>query len=753
MIPRFAEWLVTHQKAGWLIVAGLSVAAWAGFTQLEFDDDLRTAFSPTETTASFGGSDDVFICLVSGEGLFNASTIGSLREFDFGLREVAGIGRVSSIFDVRSQKEVEGYRPPLMPSDNPDEASVAALLGELEDHPAVRGVFLGKSGNVLLFAAEPDPGVRLVEDLVPIQKEIERLLADLKERTGLTTELTGAPVLRVQIVETTRREQMLFSGGGAILGALIALLVFRRIAVLAITFPVPLVAAGWTMGAMGLAGEPINVMNNMIPVLIMVIALTDTTHLVYAIRRHAASGKSPGPAACAGLSEVGRACFMTSLTAATADASLAFSSNALVSRFGLACAGGTILVFFAVILVVPLLSCTFLGKHLLPKNAVPEPGSWSGFAKIAALVSRFPRSIGAFGLLVTISSGIICFQLDFDYRYRENLDTDSKDFLAIDTLDREFGGSQPLSMTATWPDGKTADEAGLNQVLEEIHHALEIPEWTGRAFSIRSLIDAFDLESEVAPVRALITEAPEGAINGLLDEKNHSALVNVPLRDAGSQALFPVLDEIERKLREIETGHPGYQLRLVGLTAASVRTSQLMISELAIGLFTAAFAIFGMIGLFLRSFELGLKSILPNLCPMVAAGAGLVAFGLPIQYISAIALSLCLGVAVDDTIHILFHFRENRRKGLDPEAAVAETLTTVGASLVTSTAILIAGFALLQISSLPTVRLFSWLAMLTLAAALFAELCITPAFLLIRRVKSGGSGRAKLTIGADFPTD
>ena len=65
----------------------------------------------------------------------------------------------------------------------------------------------------------------------------------------------------------------------------------------------------------------------------------------------------------------------------------------------------------------------------------------------------------------------------------------------------------------------------------------------------------------------------------------------------------------------------------------------------------------------------------------------------------------------------------------------------------------IAGFALLQISSLPTVRLFSWLAMLTLAAALFAELCITPAFLLIRGVKSGGSGRAKPTIGADFPTE
>lgn len=739
MMTRLSEWLLTHRILGWLIVGAISAASVAGLFRLEFDDDLRSAFRPVETVASVRASDNNFLCLVSGENLFEAPVLDELREFDYRLREVAGIAKVSSIFDLRSRKAIEGYRPPLMPSSEADAASLAALQEELDEHPLARGFLLGRSENVLLFAADPGPEIRQVDQLSPIKEEIEGLLSDLSRRTGLVSELTGVPVLRIRIVETTRREQMIFSAGGAVLGILIAFLIFRRLAVLPIIFPVPQIAAGWTMGAMGLVGEPINVMNNMISLLITVITLTNTTHLIFTIRRHAAAGKSPGAAASAGLSEVGGACFMTSLTTAIAFASLAFSSNSLVSRYGLACACGTMLAFLAVVLLVPLLAATPLGKHLLPRNAGMVSRAQPMFEKIAFMVSAHPRRISIICVLVILLCGGACFKLDFDYRYRENLDTASKDFQVIDTLDREFGGSQPLSIVVTWPEGKTADEAGLCQFLREVHDVIEIPQWTGHPFSIQSLVDAIGQEDTASPVQSLVTLSPEGELDTLLDEQNHTALITLPLRDAGASVLSPVLDEVERRLKRIESKHPGYEIRMTGLTATSIRSSRLMIRELSVGLFSAALVIFVVIGLSLRSVELGLKSILPNLLPMVVSGAGLVIFGLPLQYTSALALTLCLGVAVDDTIHFLYRFRENRAHGLDPEAAVAEALITVGASLLTSTAILIAGFAVLQFSELPSIRLFSGLAMLTLMTALLADLFILPALLLIRRTKSAVS--------------
>jgi predicted RND superfamily exporter protein len=70
------------------------------------------------------------------------------------------------------------------------------------------------------------------------------------------------------------------------------------------------------------------------------------------------------------------------------------------------------------------------------------------------------------------------------------------------------------------------------------------------------------------------------------------------------------------------------------------------------------------------SLRVGLLSVLPNLLP-VAMGVAIVWMSLSqVDADTMIYLTICIGIAVDDTIHFLSRYRLERRRGLEREAAV-----------------------------------------------------------------------------------
>jgi len=734
-MERFANWIIQHRCAGWLFFAALSGAAAIGLSRLRFDDSLRDVFRREENLTKLENqfllSENAFVILVRGDALFSRKVVEQLREFDFSLREMDGISRVVSIFDARSPRETEGYHPPLMPGSDSPRAAFDLAEAEARIDPLVSGNLLSASGKVLLFFAIPKTKTDRVEELSPIQRALAKNAATLAAASGLEVKVGGIPTLRTRIVLSTRREQLIFTLGGALLGLLVAWIIFRRTAVLLLLFPVPVVAAAWALGAMGLVGESINPLNNMISVLVTVIALSDSIHLIFAVRRRSREGDTPSLATVRGLSEVGPACLLTSLTTAVSFGSLAFSGNSLVARFGLSCAAATLLAFLAVILFIPLVASTRMGNYISPLSHRHELSQWTGFTWISRFILRFRWQVVAAGVVITLVALLLCLRLNSDYRYRENLDSDSEEWKIAEVMDREFGGSQPFYVIVASPTGQVIDPKQTLAILREVQSVMTKSERTGRAVSVLNLIDAMGLKNRTDPLNTLKTEFPEEVLNAFYNRDKESFLVVAPLQDSGSSTLLPIITKIEKRLAGIESRHPGYHISSEGLAANSVRASRTMIHELITGIFTAALVIVVLIGLFLRSLELIFHSILPNLLPMSLIGAGLVLFHRPLQYISALTLTICLGIAVDDTIHFLFRFQSYRKKGVDLDCSIQNTIQSIGAALVTSTAILLAGLALLQTSSLATVRTFSWLTIAALSAALLADLFLLPASLSV----------------------
>lgn len=158
-----------------------------------------------------------------------------------------------------------------------------------------------------------------------------------------------------------------------------------------------------------------------------------------------------------------------------------------------------------------------------------------------------------------------------------------------------------------------------------------------------------------------------------------------------------------------------------------------MIRDLARSLGAAALFIFLVIGIALRSASLGIISIVPNVFPLAGTGALLALAGAPLQFTSVLVFTVCLGIAVDDTIHFLVHFRREMKTGRDIQAAIRGSIASVGHVMIITTLILIAGLCVLLLSGMPTLRLFGLLSIVALGLALLADLFFLPALLLYFR--------------------
>ena len=87
--------------------------------------------------------------------------------------------------------------------------------------------------------------------------------------------------------------------------------------------------------------------------MLSMVGLTDGVHLMVEIRRQSAAGLNGRDAARAAIDKVGLACFLTSLTTAIGFGSLMLAHHEIVQEFGLSCVLGVVLLFLAVIAVIP----------------------------------------------------------------------------------------------------------------------------------------------------------------------------------------------------------------------------------------------------------------------------------------------------------------------------------------------------------------------------------------------------------------
>jgi predicted RND superfamily exporter protein len=132
-----------------------------------------------------------------------------------------------------------------------------------------------------------------------------------------------------------------------------------------------------------------------------------------------------------------------------------------------------------------------------------------------------------------------------------------------------------------------------------------------------------------------------------------------------------------------------------------------------------------------RSLFTGAVSMLPNVFPLAVIAAAVVLSGRFLDPATVIVFNVCLGLAVDDTVHVLAALRRQRREGLSMATAVRRAIAETGNAVVIGGVVLCVGFAAVTASSVPALAGFGRLACLAVVAATVAELVLLPALLVV----------------------
>jgi predicted RND superfamily exporter protein len=761
--PRIRDW----RRAGWLLAATLTALAAFGISRLRFDDDLQALVRDgsaqldlvDEIADVFGPPDrDCIVRAAARSGdIFDAESLTALESLAGRLRVIEGVDDVRSIFDIRRQGTA-GVVLPVIPrtSDPLDAESLARAKARASGHPLVAGHLLSADASSSLLLVQLSATADRPPASSAVVARIEAVLAESAPAEGpLALELTGLPALREQATRALRHDMLMFNSIGLVLAVMLSAVVARSLRSTVVASLPPFIGAIWALGTLGLLGAPVNILTSVVPSLALVVGTCDSIHFIEDMRRSARRGIDPLAASSGAIRRIGMACGLTSIVTAIGFASLAVARIEAVRTFGIAAAIGALASFMAVTLLTPLIASTRFCSGLRLGRSSPLAGRVANV--LAALSVRHARPLVVLACSLTAALAFVGSGLDADTRIIDSLPSGAPASQALARVDAEFGGVMGVDVVVEWPVDVDWRDPAVLDALALAEAAVGLEDGISRTISLSTV--AAGMPPRVR--RRLDVDS----VSDLVAPESRMALVRARVADLGSRRLEEIYDRVDTSLARLEQDRPGWRFRLAGMSVVSARNIRQLVRDLGSSLVVEVLVIGCILAVAFRSPLAGIVSMLPNIFPLVVIAALLVITGRSLDPATVIVFNVCLGLAVDDTVHVLSALTRNRKEGVSIGSAVRRAVSEMGNAVVIGGVVLTVGFAAVTASSVPSLAGFGVLACAAVASATVAELLFLPALLVVtdsvvtrcwplfRDGIFGGTSpgcRARGTIGAGF---
>lgn len=736
-----------------VLITAITALSILGYNRLKVEDSLTELFR-TDTpefhtyetlTDRFPSSEFDVLVVIESDALLTRPALQTLRDLVLELQFVEAQRGMVSMFSARQPPSEQGaIPPPLFPAELPKGEAFDALIEKIRENEILRNKLLSPDGTLTLIVIALDQDAVRAEGLRAVVGEIEEIVDDNLSDTGLTAQLSGAPVMQLEIRNAVERDRLIYNGLGFAIGALIALVFFRRLSLVVIAAGPPAIAILWSLGALGWMDFRLNLFLNVMSPLIMVMAFSDTMQITFAMRDRLVAGDDKRTALRYAILRVGPACVLTVATAAASFVTLLFSDSALIRTFGAAGALSTAIAYIAVITLVPLLGMLLLGNdssHLKSARGGHDTamqGLRTLCEWIADRVTARPIFFAVLSAVLIVTMGAAHLSLEPRYRLADQVPDREQALEASGRLDKKLTGANPIHILIELKQGQDVFDPRTLELIGKIHRQVERQPGIGNIWSIETLRDWLKRSEEysVATLKQYVEILPDHLVRRFLAQTGQSLLVTGRVPDVDASDLLPIIDAIEANLDEIRQQYSDYQVAVTGLPAIASRNSAEMINQLNRGLTAEMAFVAALIGLAFRSVIIGLVAALPGLFPIFASGALLAFTGEGLQFASIVALIVAFGLGLDATIHYLNRLQQEDRPDADPVEVIKRATVLVGPALVLTTIVLAFGLAVTVFSDLPSLRLFGRLAAITLVAALIGDLMILPSvLLLIRRMR------------------
>lgn len=747
IVSKISEGTLRFRRPIGLAITVLVVVILVNLPSLKIDNSISSWYKQDDPAMveydnflqKFGSDDVVVNCIYDSLPYFHSDRIAATIGFANDLKKIKGVALVSSYTNFPYWYMMNGYQA-LETMDTLPAAD--AVESWMESNGLKRRLIGSTSPNYVFMYVWPDTSDNTEMGRNTVIAAIDSIYATNYKTSSSHLYKGGLGVVYDGINQTTLTEGKYFLVLSYIMLIVAMLIVSRSYFITFLALMTISCATLFLMGAMLFFGKPMNTLTLALPPLIMVIGVSNFIHFTLHTRQEVGAAVNDHARIFSAITLLAIPIFFNVLTTVGGFLSLTSSSIEITQDYGILAAlcefSVSILSFIAIIIFHKRLFKIDFSYDLLSAITfrVDAIMNWSS--------CHYKAVIGAILLVVVISIVGIS---------RINIDTKPLSFIpnnhalreGHELITREIGNYISLEFVLKY--NKSSWKAKRNLItLDEVQKLVAADTSVTSTLSILDFIkDAYqrtpgnkleageDLsgmsQMKLSQLSSTIQDEPFIRRLSTPDGDELRILAGIPFTSANQfKAIHQrITQSVQSKYGDqLEFRASGY-IPLYARIVDTVLTDQINSILLAIGV------IFALIFIVLGSYKLALLAMPSNLVPILVI-LGIMGWGgIPLDIVTVTLAATILAIIVDDTLHMLFAYKRLLAEGLSTEEATNQVAKLTGSAVFSASMILILGYSILAISSVPILSTTGILMVVAVVTGLLADLFLLPAMLRATR--------------------
>ena len=579
----------------------------------------------------------------------------------------------------------------------------------------------------------------------------------------LELRLGGIPMIADDMISYVKSDLINFGFGVFVFIVITLTIIFRKIKWVVL----PLLSCAYAVvimiGLLGFIGWKVTVISSNFISLMLILTLSMNIHLIVRYRQLCTkSNKKQIEIVEEMVSKMVRPCLYTALTTIVAFASLVFSDIKPVIDFGYMMILGLSVTFMTSFLLLPPILC-FLDKE---KNIMVNKKS---SFRLTQVLADFTINKGKHIFLTTLFISALTLygitQLKVENSFINYFKSDTEIYRGMKQIDEKLGGTTPLDIILKFKDAGQSEESAIDdfgedllddedevydpstdwfttnkiQQIKKVHAYLEgLPE-VGKVLSLASTLRVAEelndnKELDSLEMALLYKRAPKSvkdiAVNPYISIDDNEARINLRILDSKENLRRKeFIDKIDSDLKN----NFGLSRDSFVITGILVLYNNMLQSLFDSQILSLGFVMLGISIMFMvlfRSWVLSVIGIIPNLLAAIFVLGLMGLINLPLDMMTITIAAITIGIAVDNSIHYIYRFREEFEKSKDYEKTVYICHDSIGRAIFFTGITIIFGFSILVLSNFIPTIIFGLLTGFAMFVALLAVLTLLPRLII-----------------------
>ena len=597
------------------------------------------------------------------------------------------------------------------------------------------------------------------------KKKISNLIKEIRKVQEKYTSdryeirLGGIPMITDDMVTFIKNDLINFGLGVLIFILATLVIIFRKLIWVMTPVINCIYSVLFMVGLLGYLDWKVTVISSNFISLMLILTLSMNIHIIVRYRQiYTSSNQDKKLSITQTTQKMIWPCLYTALTTIVAFASLIFSDIKPVMDFGYMMVLGLTTLFLTSFFLLPCLIMIFSNR----KNSIIHENKTKLFVTdfLAGVTINSGKSIYVIFTLVTLVTVYGLNLLKVENSFINYFRSDTEIYKGMQLIDNELGGTTPMDIIIKFDDEKLTSENDefedllgdedesvesnwfttdkINKI-KYVHDYLDKNYYIGKVLSFASSIRVAEIVNDDKELNSLEMsllykklpdEVKDIAVTPYLSIDNNEARINIRILDSNPDLRrADLINKIQHDLNQ----DPYLKTEKITLTGILLLYNNMLQSLFDSQIKSLGFVMLIIATMFLilfKSIALMVIGIVPNLLSALLVLGIMGIMKLPLDMMTITIAAITVGIAVDNSIHYIYRFKEELKTCGDYEQTILICHSTIGKAIFFTGITVIFGFSILILSNFIPTIIFGVLTGFAMLVALIAVLTLLPRMLI-----------------------